>query len=342
MILNKLIILMTILSLFSSCGAILNGENLDADLLFSNSKTCNDEALYVMGHITNSNGGSGPFVPDGNVLKSTNGLDWEIISQTPEARTYTPVYFKEKFWLIGGGDSNVSPNQKVYSSADAITWTDHGSVFPGTAVPRPVVFNGKIRAIGGILGSNQVLSSADGVTWTQDGTLSFSYGFDMPILHGGSMFLVGGLQNGVGTKEIYESTDGISFTIRTEELPTTNGVRTLGYVKYQGAHWIIGGYDDVTSNPFYNILKSTDAVNWVDQVVAATVFPIFSALIEFNGSIFMIGGTQTDTRNVYKISNPLTWAYSTSSDGQLPVNADFGLTAIRHSPECKTGTNGWY
>lgn len=329
----------------SSCGSILDGENLDLDILFANN--CEStEALYLIGGNTSS------FVTTDGVYKSTNGISWNLIGTLPQNMTSFPVVFNGQIWLIGGLTDNGVPLSTIYSSSDGVTWTLHSQTLPVATAGQTTVFNGKIWVFGllksGYAQDTNILYSSDGLNFTQSSTsgdIASANGFGTFFPFGGNLFFAGGMNilGGSATEKAYLSADGITwsdsgagdFNEKTDS--TANGF-------HNGLLIAAGGVEkDTSNNATSNIRYTSNGTSWTDVDSVLSV-PVRNAnAISFKDSFWIFDGDSYNGSDNYvdtiqKSSNGLSTYTSVGSIPKALVQAG----VVKFSEKCRTGTNGTY
>ncbi len=195
--------------------------------------------------------------------------------------------FNNNIWVVGGnkqvfsnyegginGDNHMTGPQslsdKIHSTADGSTWTDHSEVLPAAepdnnvegALRRyaaSVVHGDKMFMIGGQIGngalSNEVWSSADGLIWSKVVPTGLTPRMGAAaISYDNKIWLIGGQTAlGVCTSEILVSEDnGATWTAPEEDalLPAEFTPRAghSAYLDSENKVWIVGGYSAVDTS----------------------------------------------------------------------------------------------
>jgi hypothetical protein len=189
----------------------------------------------------------------------------------------------------------VAVGDDIFTSTDAVTWTERPPGFSGTLMD--VIWTGsQFIAVGGDGRGGAVLTSPDGFTWTLEQVPS---NIVSPILHGvaassarivavGSQSLVQGPLPAKGL--MLSSSDGIAWT--EVRMPVS---ATLEKITWAGNQFVAVGMLDNQPVPRPVALTSPDGVTWTDHAMnAGTV--LNPADIAWNGSQFVVvsaGGVAT-------------------------------------------------
>ncbi|MEO8115891.1 MAG: kelch repeat-containing protein [Phenylobacterium sp.] len=122
-----------------------------------------NDRLWVMAG-TDRRGG---YFPD--VWSSTDGAQWRLETNSAFSSLFaaSAVVFANRLWMLGGSRVDV----QVSSSADGVTWQNHGAPFPWRLFPRAHVIGDAIYLVGGYRSATAVYTdvwgSHDGLNWTQ-------------------------------------------------------------------------------------------------------------------------------------------------------------------------------
>jgi hypothetical protein len=162
---------------------------------------------------------------------------------------------------------------------------------------------------------SELAGTSDGSRWVEVGTdaLPVATVAHSSLVYNGKMWIIGGY-TGVGTANIYYSTDGITWTLSTGTLPVATYSHSS--VVYNGKMWVIGG----TSGTYRKVYYSTDGVTWTQAGVdALPVATTNHTSLVYNGKMWVIGGYTgaVGVRTVYYSTDGITW---TPSGGLLSAN----------------------
>ena len=234
------------------------------------------------------------------------------------------VFFKEKFWVIGGFANIEDLKSDVWSSTDGKNWvqetTDAG--FNGRSQFGITVFKDRIFIIGGIgfggyLGD--VWSSADGVDWVQE-TASADFNprrLLKLVTYKDKLYALGGFETNFDTTDssddIWSSTNGVDWVQETDAAPYG---KRFGFeaVVFDDKIFMLGGVSLTTHKTKADVWYSTDGENWTQVGHPGNSFSErvhFSSTV-FNGKIWLTGGYFNDG------DDPLPYTdFWSSSDGDF-------------------------
>lgn len=263
-------------------------------------------------------------------------------------RKHQSVFFKDKFWVIGGYDG-VNKND-VWSSPDGIKWTqvkahkDNPTASDKQFSPRVnhqvVVYDDKLWLIGGRDSSgrkNDTWTSADGISWTQkpfSGPIFSARDSHQVVVFKNKIWVIGGVVGNSTlsvSNEVWYSTDGVDWRSST---PTISGTfpRRFNFqavvINFNGTEklWLIGGSSTLSGAGQYrnDVLSSTDGSAWVSVMTdqASPGSAQFSQrynhqVVAFNNKLWLIGGLASGTNNrlndVWSSTGGSSWSKSPSS-----------------------------
>jgi hypothetical protein len=253
-----------------------------------------------------------------DVWSSPDGVAWvNTLAQAPweHSDLAMTIAFNGRMWIMGGYDLGRLPgataSNRVWSSADGVTWADEGAAAWSPRLAAGIVeFQGRIWILGGIERyfdgtpaslRNDVWSSVDGRNWTL-ATANAGWSpraFHSAVVLNGRIYVFGGGNYTPGTilnNDVWSSADGVNWrqeTARAEWAPRI----WASAVVYRGRIWLLGGHTrdesgaTVTSANFNDVWTSTDGALWTRNQSAAIWNPRheMSAYV-FNDRIFIAGG----------------------------------------------------
>lgn len=285
-----------------------------------------------------------------SILRSTNGINWTVISHAGGGVEYTGVAYSPalNLWALVGLPI-------IRTSPDGITWTSQSSVNN----LNKVTWDGtRFVAVGS---AGVVVTSTNGSSWATQtsGTPNGLNG----IVSNGSLLVATG-----ATGAILTSTNGSTWTTRIPALP----LRSVAYSSSLGLYVAVGGSgiiqtstDGVNWTPrnsgvagthnqiiwtgslfavasaVGNVLTSTDGVNWT---VRYTGIANNLNSIAFNGSLYVVVGLSGTIRTS---PDTITWTSQTSGTtntlntviwGNNEFVAGGNTGTVRYSV---TGTGTW-
>lgn len=262
------------------------------------------------------------------VFESADGVAWTRLKAADNNNDSIPMAehgklvtgFNNKMWMLGGllpGTAMAfsAVTNKVWSSADGVTWTVSAPADPADRWSireriNAVVFNNKMWVIGGsgypAFGNtnsngtayNDVWNTTDGATWTKitDAADFLPRSNPAVFVYKDKIWLIGGIDNGRNyLNDVWNSADGLNWTQVTtaSDFTARQGHRV---VAHNGQLLLIGGETaDGTQADLW--VSEDDGVNWT-KVEAGDVralpgnFPArahFSAFVNEN-VIWLMGG----------------------------------------------------
>lgn len=317
----------------SNITACTNGQNLllNGQTITNIAHTLADPAHYKL--------------KEGSALSTNSNENTTRFSFRHKHQT---VFFKDKFWVIGG-DDGVRKND-VWSSPDGIQWTqvkahkDNPTASDNQFSPRVnhqvVVYDDKLWLIGGrdnVGRKNDTWTSSDGINWTKkpfSGPIFSARDSHQVVVFKNKIWVIGGV---VGTStlsvsnEVWYSTDGVDWRSST---PTISGTfpRRFNFqavvTNFNGTEklWLIGGSSTLSGAGQYrnDVLSSTDGSAWASVMTdqASLRTNQFSQrynhqVVVFNNKLWLIGGLASGTNNrlndVWSSTDGSSWSKSPSS-----------------------------
>ncbi|WP_367275380.1 hypothetical protein [uncultured Microbulbifer sp.] len=187
-----------------------------------------------------------------DVWKSDDGIAWtKVVEEGPFNTEGQSIVFDNKIWVIG--DSAFSGESKVYSSTDGVAWDLELTESPFGSREQMAVFawQGKLFVTGGMgsTGSddllNDVWSSPDGRVWTQETTdAGYEARVGMSVAPvGDKLVMVGGHSFSDGHNSVYESSDGVTWTLLVAE-PFKRMNQTHSLAVHTEKLWVYSGLVD--------------------------------------------------------------------------------------------------
>lgn len=244
---------------------------------------------------------------------------------------------ENKLWVIAGDDAATTNKNDVWSSSDAVNWSEESSsaAFDERTEFDTTVFNNKVWLSGGSDSGNQqnreVWSYDDSAGWQEiNSTAAFPsrFGHQM-VTFKNEMWVMGGHSGVSSLDDNWSSADGEVWALKSGQGSTNPFVPAYGdrryhqAVVYDNKLWVIGGE---LGNTVKNDVWSFDnGVNWTEE----TGLDIPSArtkhqVVVFNDAMWLIGGAvdsiDTPSNNIYK--------YTTASGWSLEGTGEF---SARHS-----------
>ena len=251
-------------------------------------------SLFIIGGRT---GGSEPY--DG-IWRSTNGLDWSLVGNLPEARYFgTTLVYNNKIWYFGGETADPSTlHDTVWSSGDGVDWTEVGSLPTNNIQQGATVRDGRMWLVGGA--GRDIYWSIDGATWTTVGAIPEAVHGISLLVHQGR-FIVAGGHAGVTPypDSVYASDDGMSWTtIGTLPIPSEYEASLV----IDDVIWRVGGQNAGSFVP--EILRSSDGIDW-DTVGTLPTGASHGSITLFQGRYWF--ANYSGSTELWSSSNLLDW-----------------------------------
>ena len=262
------------------------------------------------------------------IWDSADGKTWTK-SKLPAIRrdVYETRYvqFKQAVYALGENQGNyldIKFGSKIRRTADFQKWETltEKSNFPNRIFYSLLVFNDRLWLLGGYDGKNyynEVWNSADGVTWARvvehapwspriDAmVMAFK---DRIYLRGGGVIDGSRNDNPDSGKEVWSSTDGITWTKTPGDLQQLRG----SPIVFDGKVWLIGANrnDGVFGRA---TLSTDDFVNWKEESAPWSPRGGTATWI-FDGKLYMTGGkySVTENGNIRFIYSNDVWCMSAS------------------------------
>lgn len=223
----------------------------------------------------------------------------------PIRRAHQAVYFKDKFWVIGGHDGNKSQNHKylndIWSSDDAKVWEQEfaeGKIFSGRSNHQVIVFQGKMWLIGGQLNNadivyNDIWNTPDGKNWKRvekQGDIFPGTTHHRVLEFKNELWLIGGYTTEGRTNKIWKSKNGIEWEKVTPKGDVFPAIIKHEIVEFKNKIWLIGGSEENKINN--DIWTTSDGVNWDKVEPSGKVFAPRSShqVIVFGNKLRVIRG----------------------------------------------------
>jgi hypothetical protein len=223
--------------------------------------------IWLIGGWFGSSQGSGNYYAETNeVWNSSDGINWELISEDNEApwtgrHAGGVVVYNDYIWVISGDGYS-----DVWKTNDGINWelVTNNPPWGKRYGPYVAVFNNKLWLIGGVDWWN---NNGDWVR--EEGTKAFN--------------------------DVWSSTDGANWVRELEFASFAQRGMIQGYTVLNNELYICGGGSRAIWPPYsvYNdIWKTNDGKNWTRVTHNAAWSPrLHHSVVTFNNKLWVIAGT---------------------------------------------------
>jgi hypothetical protein len=185
----------------------------------------------------------------GAITTSPNGLAWTNRTQADTSVGLNSISWNGTRFVVSS-----SNNGGIWHSTDGITWTR-----ASTGFDRSVLYSNYLGSKFIIVGANEIQTSTDGLNWTCADQVQYVPTSIGRIYKYGSNYYV------ATSKGIYQSTDGITFTLGGRTLPSG----TILSIAYSGSV-LLAVYGSVSGQPMA-IYKSTNGITWAKSADLGTL-----------------------------------------------------------------------
>ena len=255
--------------------------------------------------------------PLSDIWSSADGTNWTNEGNVPTAiYGHKAIEFNGKLWIYGGIVGGLQSNI-IYSSTDGINWNTETETTPFIQYqsPRFTVLGNKIFRIAGYSGDvddlspeRNVYSSTDGLSWNLE---TANHGFDTKY-----EFLIENLNGILYCMEPNPDANSNEIKVRTSttgitwSAPLNFDVQEIGINSVRStvldSKIILMTTPDSGSNFSSTFYESMDGENWTaaTSLSSVAIRAIFYHLVNLNGSLFAIGGTQ---RSNFSQTNNTVW-----------------------------------
>jgi len=226
---------------------------------------------------------------------SDDGIKWTTASHNARQAIrpgVSQIFFKDRFWLLGGMNDWSEFTNEIWSSTDAVNWTLESKHAPWPARRNALLteFQGKLWLMSGDESSGKknvlplrsyrdVWQSSDGRVWTKL-PVTLPDSDEKLVIFNNQMWLL-------GRAGVWRSDDGLSWQQTASGDPFINR-RGYGAVVYKDTIWIFGGiHGDQMTN---EVWSSNDGVNWRRRKNAPWFPRGGEYSIAFDGKLWIYGG----------------------------------------------------
>ncbi len=249
-----------------------------------------------------------------NFQREINSATVRLSRPSPWKRTHNPTFkpvtHRNKVWLIGGIDTELSND--VWHSDDGIHWfkvKTQGPIFSPRTLQQVVVFRNKLWVIGGrvkLAGikrrtSSDIWSSEDGVHWHQESESSALGEIDSHVVvafnqhlwsYGGGRILSSEEFNQLKNSrkrfqartELWKSPNGVHWFKVNEDARLFSQINEKQPTSFQKKMWLFSVERE--------ILSSTDGIKWTVENSKSPISmkrKTFNRVVELDHTLYMLG-----------------------------------------------------
>ena len=295
-----------------------------------------------------------PYLTD--VWSSADGVTWRqetANAQLPWWSTSLNVVVWNNQMLAVSGGRTYSSTTGVFTEMSA---TPNTIVVTNTSAGRAnaslTIYNGKLWYIGGVLayplgvpqtGSamNDVWVSTDGIAWTQTTAAApFSPRYEhTAFVANNKLWVMGGQGHTAGvdgapSADAWSTTDGITWTLEHTSGLARSFVSSVVQETVPSRATLIGGIQIGYSN---NVWQTTNGTDWLEQSTHAQFSSGMHYAVEFNGQLWVAGGSANDgalngmvSNAIWRSSDGLNWSQVATSAAIFPPRTGHTLTAFNN------------
>lgn len=271
-----------------------------------------DDKIWVIG------GRNDADVALTDIWSSDDGENWTLEGDLPFGGIYGHelIVFNGKLWIYGGTSEGILSN-KIFSSEDGIAWVEETETAPFIQYQNSKfeVLGDRIFRIAGYSGDiddlspeRYVYSSIDGLNWNleiENHGFDTKYSFQLESLNENLYSFEPNPDLDIEEISTRTSTDGINWSSPAVSEIRERGINSVRTVVLDGKIILMttpvdGPNSDST---FY---ESSTGVDWMaaTTIDSVPIRAIFYALVNLNGELFAIGGTQ---RSNFSTTNNTVW-----------------------------------
>jgi hypothetical protein len=294
-----------------------------------------------------------PYLTD--VWSSADGVTWR--QETANAQlpwwstTLNVVVWNNQMLAVSGG--------RTFSSTTGV-FTEMSApgtiVVTGTSLGRSgaslTIYNGKLWYVGGVLtyplgsaqtGSamNDVWQSTDGIAWTQATTAApfLSRYRHAAFVANNKLWVLGGEGNAAGadgapSADAWSTTDGFAWTREQTSGLARSYLSSVVQETAPSRATLIGGIQLGYSN---NVWQTTNGTDWSEQSTHAQFSSGMHYGVEFNGQLWVVGGSAIDgtvngmvSNAIWRSSDGLNWSQVATSGTIFPPRTGHTITAFNN------------
>lgn len=271
-----------------------------------------DDKIWVIG------GRNEADIPLTDIWSSDDGENWTLEGDFPFGGIYGHelIVFNGKLWIYGGVSEGFL-STKIFSSEDGIAWEEETEIAPFVQYQSSKfeVLGNKIFRIAGYSGDiddlspeRYVYSSMDGLNWNleiENHGFDTKYSFQLESLNENLYSFEPNPELDIEEISTRTSTDGVNWSSPAVSEIRERGINSVRTVILDGKIILMTTPVDGPNNSstFY---ESPNGEDWVatTTVDSVPIRAIFYTLVNLNGEVFAIGGTQ---RSSFSTTNNTVW-----------------------------------
>lgn len=226
---------------------------------------------------------------------SDDGIKWSTTAHNAHQAIrpgVSQIFFKNRFWLMGGMNDWSEFTNQIWSSPDAVNWTLESQHAPWPARRDALLakFQDKLWLMSGAESSGKknvlplrsyrdVWQSSDGLAWSRLPVM-LPESDEKLVVFNNQMWLL-------GKAGAWRSNDGITWQQTASGEPFINR-RAFGAVVYNDSIWLFGGiHGEKMTN---EVWSSNDGINWRREKDAPWFPRGGEYSIAFDGKLWIYGG----------------------------------------------------
>ena len=294
-----------------------------------------------------------PYLTD--VWSSADGVTWRqetANAQLPWWSTSLNVVVWNNQMLAVSGGRTFASTTGVFTEISAPGTIVVTGTSLGRASASLTIYNGKLWYIGGVLGyplgvpqtgsaMNDVWQSTDGVAWTQvTAAAPFSPRYEhVAFVANNKLWVFGGQGHTAGvdgapSADAWSTTDGVTWTLEQTSALARSYVSSVVQETVPSRATLIGGIQLGYSN---NVWQTTNGTDWVEQSTRAQFSSGMHYGVEFNGQVWVVGGSAIDgtvngfvSNAIWRSSDGLNWSRVIASGTIFSPRTGHTVTAFNN------------
>jgi len=285
---------------------------------------------YDLAYLSDIKYANGVFIATGGsnglgiaMARSTDGVSWTSI-KIPEVSWLTSIEYSSTLnrWVANGYDNNYYNDNFFYISNDnGITWTK-GTSNNTSFVQHMVYANNKFVAVTSapFASTATFQTSVNGINWTDSPTTITNSFINVNYING--KFVALGLNN----QAVYESVDGITWTIKNLGLVGT--YRFLKTISANGQYLIVGD-KTISGVQKAMALVSSDFTNWEEVLLDNGPNSAITSVI-FNNGKFRMGNINGKVYSTTFIASVPIVTLTQDNPAIIPLNVESATSGSKN------------